>query len=64
LARPLNRLHRLLLAAMAAGFAAVLLVPVLRTSFALDLPPLPVDRIRSSRTNQVDMQDAGPQPDR
>ena len=41
-ARPLNRLRRLLLAAMAAAFAVVLLVPFLRAFFALDLPPLPV----------------------
>jgi cation-transporting ATPase E len=40
--RPLNRLRRLLLAAMAAGFTLVLLVPFLRTFFALDLPPLRV----------------------
>jgi cation-transporting ATPase E len=41
-ARPLNPLRRLLLVAMAAGFAVVLLVPFLRVFFALDLPPLPV----------------------
>jgi cation-transporting ATPase E len=41
-ARPLNPLRRLLLAAMAAAFAVVLLVPFLRVFFALDLPPLPV----------------------
>jgi magnesium-transporting ATPase (P-type) len=41
-ARPLNHLRRLLLAAMAAAFAVVLLVPFLRAFFALDLPPLPV----------------------
>ena len=40
--RPLNRLRRLLLAAMTAGFTVVLLVPFLRTFFALDLPPLRV----------------------
>jgi cation-transporting ATPase E len=38
-ARPLNPLRRLLLAAMAAGFAVVLAVPWLRGFFALDLPP-------------------------
>jgi cation-transporting ATPase E len=38
--RPLNRLRRLLLLAMTAGFTVVLLVPFLRTFFALDLPPL------------------------
>ena len=41
-ARPLNPLRRLLLAAMAAAFAVVLLVPFLRAFFALDLPPLQV----------------------
>jgi hypothetical protein len=41
-AHPLNPLRRLLLVAMAAAFAVVLLVPFLRTFFALDLPPLPV----------------------
>ncbi|MFL6104537.1 MAG: HAD-IC family P-type ATPase [Actinomycetes bacterium] len=41
-ARPLSRLRRLLLVAMAACFAAVLAVPFLRGFFALDLPPLPV----------------------
>jgi cation-transporting P-type ATPase E len=41
-ARPLNRLRRLLLAAMATAFAVVLVVPFLRAFFALDLPPLPV----------------------
>jgi cation-transporting P-type ATPase E len=41
-ARPLNPLRRLLLAAMAAAFVVVLLVPFLRVFFALDLPPLPV----------------------
>jgi cation-transporting P-type ATPase E len=41
-ARPLNPLRRLLLAAMAAAFAVVLLVPFLRVFFALDLPPLRV----------------------
>jgi cation-transporting P-type ATPase E len=41
-ARPLSRPRRLLLAAMAAGFAVVLVVPPLRVFFALDLPPLPV----------------------
>ena len=41
-ARPLNPLRRLLLAAMAAAFAVVLLVPSLRAFFALDLPPLQV----------------------
>jgi cation-transporting ATPase E len=41
-ARPLNPLRRLLLAAMAAGFALVLAVPWLRAFFALALPPLPV----------------------
>jgi cation-transporting P-type ATPase E len=41
-ARPLNRGRGLLLAAMAAAFAVVLLVPFLRVFFALDLPPLPV----------------------
>jgi cation-transporting P-type ATPase E len=41
-ARPFNRLRRLLLAAMAAGFALVLAVPWLRAFFALSLPPLPV----------------------
>jgi cation-transporting P-type ATPase E len=41
-ARPLNRPRGLLLAAMAAAFAVVLLVPFLRVFFALDLPPLPV----------------------
>jgi cation-transporting P-type ATPase E len=41
-ARPLNPLRRLLLAAMAAGFGVVLVVPFLRGFFALDLPPLPV----------------------
>jgi cation-transporting P-type ATPase E len=41
-ARPLNPLRRLLLAAMAAGFAVVLAVPWLREFFALDLPPAPV----------------------
>jgi magnesium-transporting ATPase (P-type) len=40
--RPLNRLRRLLLLAMTAGFTVVLLVPFLRTFFALDLPPLRV----------------------
>src|SRR5215217_4969992 len=41
-ARPLNPPRRLLLAAMAAAFAVVLLVPFLRVFFALDLPPLRV----------------------
>jgi cation-transporting ATPase E len=41
-ARPLTRLRRLLLAAMAVAFAVVLAVPFLRVFFALDLPPLPV----------------------
>jgi cation-transporting ATPase E len=41
-ARPLSRLRRLLLAAMAAAFAVVLVVPFLRGFFAVDLPPLPV----------------------
>jgi cation-transporting P-type ATPase E len=41
-ARPLNPLRRLLLAAMAAAFVVVLLVPFLRVFFALDLPPLQV----------------------
>jgi len=41
-ARPLSRPRRLLVAAMAAGFAVVLVVPPLRVFFALDLPPLPV----------------------
>jgi cation-transporting ATPase E len=41
-ARPLNRPRSLLVAAMAAGFAVVLVVPFLRGFFALDLPPLPV----------------------
>jgi cation-transporting ATPase E len=41
-ARPLNRLRRLLVAAMAAAFAVVLGVPFLRAFFALDLPPAPV----------------------
>src|SRR5215218_9180504 len=41
-ARPLSRPRRLLLAAMAACFAAVLAVPFLRGFFALDLPPPPV----------------------
>ena len=41
-ARPLNRLRRLLLAAMAGGFAVVLVVPFLRAFFALELPPLRV----------------------
>jgi cation-transporting P-type ATPase E len=38
-ARPLNPLRRLLLAAMAGGFAVVLAVPFLRAFFALELPP-------------------------
>jgi cation-transporting P-type ATPase E len=41
-ARPLNRLRRLLLVAMAAAFVVVMVVPFLRAFFALDLPPLPV----------------------
>jgi cation-transporting P-type ATPase E len=41
-ARPLTALRRLLLAAMAAAFGVVLLVPFLREFFALDLPPLRV----------------------
>jgi cation-transporting P-type ATPase E len=41
-ARPLSPLRRLLLVAMAAGFAVVLAVPWLREFFALDLPPAPV----------------------
>jgi len=41
-AHPLNPLRRMLLVAMAAAFAVVLLVPFLRTFFALDLPPLSV----------------------
>jgi cation-transporting P-type ATPase E len=41
-ARPLNRGRGLLVAAMAAAFTVVLLVPFLRVFFALDLPPLPV----------------------
>jgi cation-transporting P-type ATPase E len=41
-ARPLNRLRRLLLLAMAGAFAVVLAVPFLRVFFALDLPPAPV----------------------
>jgi cation-transporting ATPase E len=41
-ARPLNPLRRLLLAAMAASFAVVLVVPWLRGFFALSLPPFPV----------------------
>jgi cation-transporting ATPase E len=40
--RPLTRPRGLLVAAMAAGFVVVLLVPFLRTFFALDLPPLRV----------------------
>jgi cation-transporting P-type ATPase E len=41
-ARPLSRARGLLVAAMAAAFTVVLLVPFLRVFFALDLPPLPV----------------------
>jgi cation-transporting ATPase E len=41
-ARPLTPLRRLLVAAMAAGFAVVLAVPWLRGFFALSLPPAPV----------------------
>jgi cation-transporting P-type ATPase E len=41
-ARPLNRLRRLLLLAMAGAFVVVLAVPFLRVFFALDLPPAPV----------------------
>jgi cation-transporting ATPase E len=41
-ARPLNRLRGLLVLAMAGAFVVVLLVPLLRVFFALDLPPLPV----------------------
>jgi cation-transporting ATPase E len=45
LARPFTPLRMLLVAAMAAAFAAVLAIPEVRDFFALDIPPLGLDLV-------------------